>query len=93
MDELELPRYWRIEGNGTVQYIIVGETETNFIAVPAGVEIMAKKEQFYSKKFDAQYALLLKRLTNGTPLKNYKSSPYYEQYMDRLKKENPEFLI
>jgi hypothetical protein len=47
----------------------------------------------YTNRFDAMYAKLIKDLQKGKPLENYRSSKYYKQYIERLKKENPEFAI
>lgn len=49
-------------------------------------------EMFESKK-DAMYAKLIKELESGKSLDNYKRSKYYKYYVQRLKKENPEFII
>jgi len=87
------PLMYRIESNGTVPYRILKEVDSNYVVVPDGIQTMASKSQFYDKKFDAQYTLLLQRLDSGVNFSNYKSSPYYKDYIERLQKENPEYLI
>ena len=47
----------------------------------------------YTNRFDAMYAKLIKDLQRGKSLENYRSSKYYKQYIERIKKENPEFAI
>ena len=96
MDDIlltDFPLVYRIEGESTVKYRILKETDTQYIVAPDGVQMMAMKEQFYPKKFDAQYTLLVKRLTSGVPFSNYKRSKFFDEYHKRLKIENPELLI
>jgi uncharacterized short protein YbdD (DUF466 family) len=93
MDELELQQVYRIEGDSVVKYTIIGETDINYIAVPSGFEIMAKKNQFFSDRFDALYSKLIINLSKGIRLSNYKSSKYYKRYVERLKEDHPEWLI
>lgn len=47
----------------------------------------------YENKMDALYDKLIIELQNGKPLENYRSSKYYKQYIERLKKDNPEYII
>lgn len=47
----------------------------------------------YTDRKDALYDKLIKDLQNGKPIENYKSSKYYQYYVDRLKKENPEYIL
>ena len=49
--------------------------------------------KFYTSKFDANYAKLLVSLKSGTLFSNYKSSPYYKKYTQKLKIDYPEYLI
>ena len=39
------------------------------------------------------YAKLINELSNGKDLMNFRSSPYFKEYVARLKIENPEYLI
>lgn len=48
---------------------------------------------FFDEKIDAMYAQFLKNIKGGTPLKNYKRSKYYKIYLERLKKDYPEYVI
>jgi hypothetical protein len=47
----------------------------------------------YDNKDDAMYYKLVQELQNGKDITNFKSSPYYRSYLERLKIENPEYLI
>lgn len=51
-----------------------------------------EKDILYTKN-DAQYEIFRKRVSEGTPIKNYKGSKYYKMYLERAKKENPELLF
>ena len=53
----------------------------------------ATKYKLYDNRMDAMYDKLVKDLQTGKPIENYRSSKYYKYYIDRLKKENPEFII
>lgn len=48
---------------------------------------------FFDEKIDALYTQFLKNIKEGTPLKNYKRSKYYKIYLERLKKDYPEYVI
>ena len=54
-----------------------------------------KKENsiIYENKNDAMYAKLIQELSKGKDITNFKSSPYYTMYIERLKKQNPEYAI
>lgn len=83
--------------------------KTHFVLLPDGVieaydlgdgDFVQVSEKFkcepsdvFETKFDAYYAHVVRRLQNGTPLSNYKSSKYYNEYVERLKKEHPEYII
>jgi hypothetical protein len=45
------------------------------------------------EKREAKYNAMLYCLRNGKTINSYKISPYYDYYVERLKKEHPEFLI
>lgn len=53
----------------------------------------ATKYKLYDNRMDAMYDKLVKDLQTGKPIENYRSSRYFKYYIDRLKKENPEFVI
>lgn len=53
----------------------------------------ATKYKLYDNRMDAMYDKLVKDLQTGKPIENYRSSKYFKYYIDRLKKENPEFVI
>ena len=61
--------------------------------VPANTLFNKKDNIVYNSKLDAQYFLMLSNLKKGKSLENYRSSKYYKYYIDRLKDENPEFMI
>jgi hypothetical protein len=96
MDDIlltEFPLMYRIEGSSVIKYRVLKETDVNYVVIPDGLQFMAKKSQFYNKKTDAYYNLLIKRLSKGIPFSNYKTSKYYNEYKARLLEEHPEFLI
>jgi hypothetical protein len=47
----------------------------------------------YTDRKDALYDKLVNDLKQGKPIDNYKSSKYFKYYVDRLKKDNPEYII
>lgn len=47
----------------------------------------------YMNKIDALYTKLISELQGGKPLHNFKSSKYFQQYIELLKKHNPEYLV
>jgi hypothetical protein len=47
----------------------------------------------YTNRFDAMYDKLIKDLQCGKSIESYKSSKYYKQYIERLKKDNPEYVL
>jgi hypothetical protein len=62
--------------------------------VPVNVLIKKRKNSIlFNNKFDAMYKMLLYNLEKGKKIENYKSSKYYKKYIERLKIENPEYLI
>lgn len=63
----------------------------NFVQV--GAMLKCEPEDVFDTKFDSHYTYVVRRLQKGTPLSNYKSSKYYNEYVHRLKKEHPEYII
>lgn len=61
--------------------------------ITAGDIFDPSEVKVYTNKFDAMYDKLVMDLQKGKSLENYKSSKYYQQYIDRLKKDNPEYIV
>ncbi len=82
-----------ITGNKWKQSIlaVVEFDDEYFIYEP---KFMKKNDTvFYDTKEDAMYHKLILELQKGKSLENFKTSPYYEDYLARLKIKNPEYLI
>ncbi len=47
----------------------------------------------YTDRKDALYDKLINDLKTGKSIDNYKSSKYFQYYVNRLKKDNPEYII
>lgn len=80
------------------QYIIYNGTILRVAVIDEyifPIDTYFHKSQFtiYDDKKDALYVNLLHELSNGKSLDNYKRSKYFKYYIERLKKENPEFII
>ena len=83
----------------TIKYIIDGKSV--YGVVPLGNDkfvltsnVFTKKNAaLYDNKKDALYDKLIRDLKSGKPLSNYKTSKYYQYYLERLKKDNPEYAI
>ena len=73
-------------------YFKVGED-----LIPYTSGIMKYEDAEFDDEFstleDARYNALLYQLKRGKNLSDYKVSPYYNYYVGRLSRENPEFLI
>lgn len=52
-----------------------------------------KNAKLFNTKIEALCANLLTELHQGKPLNNYKSSKYYNDYIEFLKKEHLEYII
>jgi hypothetical protein len=82
-----------------IQYVIDGNAV--YGVIPLGNDeyvltsnVFTKRNlEMFDKKKDALYAKLIRDLKGGKPLKNFKTSKYYQYYLERLKKENPEYAI
>jgi hypothetical protein len=61
--------------------------------ITAGDIFDSSQYKLYSNKLDAMYDKLVLDLQAGKPLDNYKSSKYFKQYIERLKKDHPEYII
>lgn len=78
-----------IQSNSVIPIVIINDV----YYVPAGEVFELKDNNVYDNKLDAQYTLLIQNLRKGKQLSNYKTSKYFKYYIDRLKDENPEYLI
>lgn len=78
-----------IDGNGVIPVIDVGDG----YLVPASTIFPKKDHVVYDDKMDALYEKLVRDLTKGKPLENFKSSKYYKYYVARLKEDHPEYAI
>lgn len=82
-----------------IKYIIDGKNvipvlkANDYWLIQAGNSYRVDKYELYDDKMDAMYYNLLHQLSEGISLDNYKGSKYYKYYMERLKVENPEYLI
>lgn len=47
----------------------------------------------FDDRMDAMYYKLILDLQKGKSLDNFKSSKYYNYYIERLKSDNPEYII
>lgn len=82
-----------------IQFVIDGNTVYGVYPI-GGDEFVRTSDVFkkknltmFNSKKDALYAKLIRDLKGGKPLKNYKTSKYYKYYIERLKKEHPEYAI
>ena len=79
--------------NGAVKsYYKVGES---LIPYTRGIEKYSEInfDNEYTCIKEARYNALLFELHKGKRLSDYKVSPYYQYYIERLSEEHPEFLI
>jgi len=92
-DELEDRLVW-YEKNGK----IFGYYRVDGFLIPQSSNVykesqLASTHNYYETKSEAMYACVVKNLQAGKPLDNYKRSPYYNEYVQRLKIEHPEYII
>jgi len=78
-----------IDGNVTIEVIEVGE----YLVPSANLIYKSSNYVKYDTKLDVMYAKLLRDLSNGKDISNYKSSKYFNYYVERLKEENPEYYL
>lgn len=82
-----------------VKYVLNGATVVPVVEV--GDEFLVPAHEMFRKencpvfgsREDARYHCLLKDLEKGKSIENYKSSKYYKYYIERLKEENPEYIL
>ena len=84
------PKQLYILVNGDV--VPVYDMGNNYYCL-SGQLFVASKSHVFSDREDAMYSKLILELQRGKPLENFRSSKYYGYYIERLKKENPEFII
>jgi hypothetical protein len=78
-----------VDGASVIEVVEVGD---GFL-VPA-INVFQKKEYtLYESRNDARYNCMLEELKKGKDISNYKSSKYFKYYVERLKKEHPEYII
>lgn len=61
--------------------------------IPTDCYYQLEDFEIFDSREDAMYSKLLDCLKAGKSLDNYKSSKYYKMYVERLKKEYPEYII
>jgi len=73
---------------------MLGEDDDFVYLIPPKTVIKVQKNRVHKKKKEAQYELFAHKLINGnSKVQNFKGSKYYEYYLERATKENPELLI
>lgn len=89
-DKLEIIYYTK--GKDIFTYYKIGD-----ILIPYSVNVYTesqiKHDGKFTNKLDARYFTLIKQLQSGKKLSNFKVSKYFQYYVDRLREENPEYLI
>lgn len=82
-----------------IQYIVDGKCVRPIVDIGNGAAVHAsevfsiKDKHLFGTKKDALYAKLINELAEGKSIFNFKSSPYYKYYIERLKQQNPEFIL
>lgn len=80
------------------KYIIDGGNVVRVVQVdswlvPCSVVYDTEDYVAYDTREDARYHNFLNELDKGKTLDDFKSSRYYQYYIERLKKDNEEYLI
>lgn len=88
MSKPEISHYF----NGS-QVVRVVHIKDDYYSFSNAVFKIDDVHNIFLDKNDAMYQQLLHKLNNGTALNNYKGSKYYGYYIERLKNDNPEYLI
>jgi len=78
-----------IDGNSVISVVEVGDG----YLVPADVIFKKKDNQLYNSREDARFYCMLEQLEKGKDITNFKSSKYYKYYVERLKKDFPEYIL
>lgn len=74
-------------------YKVVEVFELDDYLVPCSVLFDKAEHRLYDSREDARYYSFLDQLDKGKTLNDFKSSRYYKYYLERLKKENEEYLL
>jgi hypothetical protein len=74
-------------------YKVIEVFEIDDYLVPCSVLFDKAEHQLYNSREDARYYSLLEQLDRGKSIEDFKSSRYYSYYLERLKRENEEYLI
>lgn len=78
-----------IDGASVIEVVEIGDD----LLAPAQTIFKRGDYDVYDTRLDARYHSMLRDLQNGKSIYNYKSSKYYKYYIERLKEENPEYII
>lgn len=78
-----------IDGSSVIEVIEVGE----YLVPVANMVFKTKDHEMYETREDARFYCMLEQLKKGKDITNFKSSKYYKYYVERLKKEHPEYII
>lgn len=76
-----------------IQVISVYEIGDGYYVPTDSIIELKESDKICDTRIDALYFKMIRRLKKGTPLSNYKKSKNYEEYVERLKKEYPEYLV
>lgn len=64
-----------------------------YVAVSKSNSFNVDDNDLFDEKDDAMYENFLRKIKNGTPVRNFKSSKYFKYYINRLCDEDPEWAI
>jgi hypothetical protein len=78
-----------IDGSSVIEVIEIGDG----LVVPANVIFEVRNHELFESRKDARYHSMIKELEKGKSIENFKSSKYYKYYLNRLRKDHPEYLI
>ena len=78
-----------IDGSSVLEVIEIGD---GFL-VPSATVFKREKYILFDSREDARYFCMVQDLKKGKPIEQYKSSKYYQYYLERLKEEYPEYVI
>lgn len=78
-----------LDGASVIEVIEIGE----YLVPAANMILKTADHQTFESREDARYHCMLEGLKKGKDITTFKSSKYYKYYIERLKKENPEYII
>ncbi|MCK5537117.1 MAG: hypothetical protein KAI79_09830 [Bacteroidales bacterium] len=84
---------WKIVSSSIFKYEVINETKDSYELIPINSAFKVKKVDIFENNSDARYALFVKKMNSGSTLQGYKSSKYYNDYVERAKIEDPELLL